>query len=112
MSAAFVALPGWQTPCAYRPPAFSHSALLFILAVPAVEHAPSASANRTTPPHRHDRIVGPSLSRASPVSSTALGRIRTPMNDSRPNARRTLAPRTTSGRRKPAHLLLRLDKIN
>ena len=58
MSAAFLAVPGWQTPCAYRPPEFSHSDLLLSLAVPALEHAPSANAIRTTPPHRHDRIIG------------------------------------------------------
>ena len=80
MSAAFLAVPGWQTPCAYRPPEFSHSDLLLSLAVPALEHAPSASAIRTTPPHRHGRIVEPSLSRASPVFRTQpSGCVREPM---------------------------------
>ena len=68
--AAFLAVPGWQTPCPYRPPAFSHSDLLLSLALPALEHAASASAIRTTPPHLHGRIVVPSLSRASPASRT------------------------------------------
>ena len=57
-----MAVPGWQTPCAYRPPEFSHSDLLLSLAVPALEHAPSASTIRTTPPHRHGRIVELSFS--------------------------------------------------
>src|SRR5262245_38055121 len=47
MSAAFFALPGWQVPCTYLPPAFSHRALLLTFAVLALElaQAPTASAS-------------------------------------------------------------------
>ena len=61
MSEAFVGMPGWQTPCTYRPPEFSHSDLLLNLAAPLelvapLEHAPSASAASSIPPHRDGRI--------------------------------------------------------